>query len=279
MAFRMLPSGDYIYFQKVHGNNCYFCRVEERCLLKVSVGLIFEKRFFIIMRYLFRLIVYIIIFFITFSVGYVTLMRFVPVTITPLKIIRFFEGHPEKGRKIYSEWIPLKGISVPMQKAVIATEDNNFFKHNGFDFEAIKKAVEENKKGKRVLGASTISQQTAKNVFCRPSRTWWRKGFESYYTVLIEALWSKRRIMEVYLNIIEVHPNIYGVGAAAQYFYNKEAVDLNAHEASMIATVLPNPLRMNIGKPSSYMVRRSEQVRKLMRLVAEPDYTVGKKDK
>lgn len=229
------------------------------------------------MKYIFRLVVYAVIFFITFSVSCVALMRFVPVVITPLKIMRFAEGHPEKGRKIVSEWVPIDGISVPMQKAVIATEDNNFLKHSGFDIDAIKKAIESNKKGKRLLGASTISQQTAKNVFCTPSRTWFRKSLESYYTVLIEFMWSKRRIMEVYLNVIEVHPNMYGVEAAARNFYNKDAAGLNIHEASMIATVLPSPMRMDIGKPSQYMLRRAEQVRKLMRLVGEPDYTAAKK--
>lgn len=229
------------------------------------------------MKYIFRLIIYFFIFFLAFSVGSVVFFRFVPVTITPLKIIRFFEGGSEKGRKIESKWVTLDRISVPMQKAVIATEDNNFLTHNGFDLEAIKKAVEYNKQGKKIRGASTISQQTAKNVFCTPSRTWFRKGIESYYTVLIEFLWNKRRIMEVYLNIIEVHPGVYGVEAAAKHFYNKDAATLNIYESAMIATVLPSPARMNIGKPSNYMTNRAAQVRRLAGLFPDPDYRNVKK--
>lgn len=159
-----------------------------------------------------------------------------------------------------------------MQRAVIATEDNNFLQHRGFDIDAIKKAIEENKEGKRIRGASTISQQTAKNLFCSTSRTWFRKGLESYFTVLIEFFWSKQRIMETYLNIIETHPNIYGVEATAKYFYKKPASELNNYEAAMIATVLPSPARMNIGTPSNYMVRRSSQVRNLMTKIPPLDY-------
>ncbi|MFQ8804658.1 MAG: monofunctional biosynthetic peptidoglycan transglycosylase [Alistipes indistinctus] len=151
-----------------------------------------------------------------------------------------------------------------MVRAVIATEDNNFLTHRGFDWDAINKALDENREGGRIRGGSTISQQTAKNVFCLPSRTWTRKAVEAYYTFLIETFWDKRRIMEVYLNVIETGENMYGVEAPARQVYGKTAEHLNRHEASMIASVLPNPIRMKIAAPSSYVVRRAAQVRSLM---------------
>ena len=224
------------------------------------------------MRYIGRLLFYIIIFGLTFSVGCVVVFRFVPVTVTPFKIVKLLEHGPEHGWRIRSNWEPLARISTQMQKAVVATEDNNFLTHHGFDFKEIEKAIEENKSGRRLRGASTISQHTAKNAFCTPSSTWFRKGVETYYTVLIELIWDKRRIMEVYLNLIETHPNIYGAEATARVFYNKTASELNNYEAAMTATVLPNPARRDIGHPSSYMTRRAAQVRNLMTKVGELDY-------
>ena len=168
------------------------------------------------MRYILRLLIYGATFMFTFSVSLVVLLRFVPVTVTPLKVIRYVENFAGSGPKIYSNWVPLAEISPTMQKAVIATEDNNFLTHRGFDWEAIDKAREENRQGQRLRGASTITMQVAKNVFCLPSRTWFRKGVEAYYTVLVETFWSKRRVMEVYLNIIETGKNMYGVEAPAR---------------------------------------------------------------
>lgn len=216
------------------------------------------------MRYLFRLLVYLAVFGLTFSVGAVVLLRFLPITVTPLKVLRMVDNFPDKGFAIYSNWVPLEEINPTMIRAVIATEDNHFCTHHGFDWEAINRAMEENREGDRLRGGSTISQQTAKNVFCLPHRNWFRKGIEAYYTVLIEALWGKHRIMEVYLNVIETGENMYGVEAPARKVYDKRASELNPHEASMIATVLPNPLRMKLEAPSSYMVRRSARVRSLM---------------
>lgn len=216
------------------------------------------------MRYIGRLIVYISIFFITFSLISVVLAGLFPVMLTPLKTIRYFENFTNMGPKIDSNWVPLDRISESMVQAVIATEDNNFLKHNGFDWKAIKQAIKDNRKKNKVRGGSTISQQTAKNLFCPPDRTWLRKGFEAFYTFLIESLWSKQRIMEVYLNIIETGPNMYGVEAPARKIYKKKASELNRYDASMIATVLPSPQRMLLSSPSSYMTRRSAQVRNLM---------------
>ena len=221
------------------------------------------------MRYLGRLVAYLAVFFITFSLGYTLLLRWVPVTLTPLKAIRLAEHLPEEGLRVRSNWVPLRKVAMPMVRAVIATEDNHFLSHRGFDWDAIER------------GGSTISQQTAKNVFCLPARTWLRKGVEAWFTVLIETFWSKRRIMEVYLNVIETGRNMYGVEAPARGVYGKTAAELNAYEASMIATVLPNPLRRDMAAPSGYMVRRAAQVRSLMGKLGpiEFDRPEGGKDK
>lgn len=224
------------------------------------------------MRYIWRLFIYMICFFLTFSVGAVVVLRFVPITVTPLKVLRLVENFPQKGVVIHSNWVPLERINPVMVRAVVATEDNNFLFHKGFDWEAIQKAWDDNREGERLRGGSTISQQTAKNVFCPPHRTWLRKGAEAYFTLLMEICWSKERIMEVYLNIIETGPNRYGVEAPARRIYGKSAAELNTHEAAMIATVLPNPQRMLIEHPTSYMVRRAAQVRGLMNAVGEIDF-------
>ncbi len=233
------------------------------------------------MRYLGRLVAYLAVFFITFSLGYTLLLRWVPVTLTPLKAIRLAEHLPEEGLRVRSNWVPLRKVAMPMVRAVIATEDNHFLSHRGFDWDAIDRALDENREGKRLRGGSTISQQTAKNVFCLPARTWLRKGVEAWFTVLIETFWSKRRIMEVYLNVVETGRNMYGVEAPARDVYGKTAAELNAHEASMIATVLPNPLRRDMAAPSGYMVRRAAQVRSLMGKLGpiEFDRPEGGKDK
>ncbi len=226
------------------------------------------------MKYLGRIVVYFTLFFLSFSVSYVLMLRLVPVTFTPLKIIRLFENVSDEGVRIDSRWRPLHRINMSMVKAVMASEDNNFLIHHGFDWEAIDKALEHNRRKdrKRKLGASTISQQTAKNVFCYPDRTWLRKGVEGWFTVLIELFWNKQRIVEVYLNVIETHPNVYGVEAAARRFFDKEAEHLNNYDAAMIATVLPNPRRMNLAAPSAYMVRRSAAIRSLMRKLPPVDF-------
>lgn len=224
------------------------------------------------MRYLLRLIVYAAIFFASFSVGYVLILKAVPVTITPLKVIRLVENAPDNHFVANSRYRPLNKINHALAEAVIASEDNFFLTHNGFDWEAIDLAIKNNKTRKRKLGASTISQQTAKNVFCTPKRTWVRKGFETYFTVLIELFWSKREIMGTYLNVIETHPDVYGAEETSRRFYGKHASELNVYEASMIATVLPSPRRMNLSRPSSYMVRRAGDIRRMMNRLPKADF-------
>lgn len=147
-------------------------------------------------------------------------------------------------------------ISKNAPQAVYASEDQKFLDHNGFDMEAMEKAWEGNKKGKRIKGASTITQQTVKNVFLWPARSYVRKVLEAYFTVLVELIWPKERIMEVYLNVIEMGEGIYGIEAAAQAYYNKPAAKLNRSQSAMIAAVLPNPRRWTPAKPTSYIVGR-----------------------
>lgn len=199
------------------------------------------------------------------SVALVGIFRFVPVYITPLMVIRSVTSiFDEKFIGIEKKWVPLEEISPAIQAAVLKTEDYKFFEHNGFDYEAIMKAYEYNKKHKRKKGASTITQQTAKNVFLWPSRNWVRKAFEAYFTVLIEGLWPKKRILEVYLNVIELGPGVYGVEAASQKYFKRSSKNLNRYQASMIAAVLPNPNRFRIDRPSAYVRQRQ------MRILSRP---------
>lgn len=177
--------------------------------------------------------------------------------ITPLMIIRCVEQKKEgKELKLKKDWEPLEKISPNLQLAVVCSEDQNFVKHSGFDFDAINRAIEYNEHHQRKHGASTISQQTAKNVFLWTGRSWIRKGLEVYFTFLIERLWYKERIMEVYLNVIETGDGIYGAQAAATAFFHKNANNLTKGEAALIAAVLPNPIRFSIAKPSGYVIKR-----------------------
>lgn len=172
-----------------------------------------------------------------------------------------------KAMKCSHHWVPLDSITPNMAIAVIASEDQLFTKHNGFDFKAIKQARKEAEAGKRRRGGSTISQQTAKNAFLWPHSTWTRKAFETYFTVLIEMMWNKQRIMEVYLNSIEMGPGIYGVDAVAQEYFNQRAWTLTREQCALIAATLPNPHRFSSLHPSAYMYKRQRQILKQMRYV------------
>jgi monofunctional biosynthetic peptidoglycan transglycosylase len=181
-------------------------------------------------------------------VAMVVVYRFVPPPLTYLMVQRMFEGHGVQRR-----WVPLSRISPHLVRTVIAAEDARFCEHHGFDFGAIEKAMEANARGKRLRGGSTITQQTAKNVFLWPDRSYVRKGLEAYFTVLIEALWGKRRILEVYLNVAEWGQGIYGAEAAAQRYFGRSAKDLTASQAALLAVTLPNPGVRNPAKPSGLM--------------------------
>ena len=197
-----------------------------------------------------------------FSIGVVVIYRFVPIPVTFLMLQRCFEQDMAgKEIKLKKDWTSLDQISNNLQLAVVTSEDQNFLWHHGFDFEAIQKAVKYNEKQKRrnkkrMRGASTISQQTAKNVFLFPQRNFMRKGLEVYFTALIELIWSKQRIMEVYLNVIEMGDGVYGAEVASQYYFHKPAKNLTSGEAALIAACLPNPRKFNAAHPSPYILGR-----------------------
>lgn len=206
------------------------------------------------------------------SLLWVVALKWMPVRLTPLMVQRALEHRSDKDFHPRREWKNLDGISDNLVLAVMASEDTRFLSHDGFDRIEIKKALDEKKRGRRTRGASTISQQTAKNVFLLPSRTWLRKGLEAYFTVLIEKIWGKRRIMEVYLNVVEAGSGIYGAEAAARYYFDCPASRLTERQASLIAACLPNPLKRNPAHPTDYIGRRAGDIRSLMRKVPRPDW-------
>lgn len=199
------------------------------------------------------------------SILWVVTLKYIPVYITPLMIRRtaeaIIDGRTPRNTK---DWMPLYSISPSLPLACVASEDNLFLSHNGFSEKAIKRAIDDHRKGKPLRGASTISQQTAKNVFTFCTHTWIRKGIEVYYTFLIEKIWGKRRIMEVYLNIVELGDGIYGVEAAAQEYFHCSAYKVSRPQAALIAAALPNPRHYSITKPGQYMRRRQAQILDLM---------------
>jgi monofunctional biosynthetic peptidoglycan transglycosylase len=222
---------------------------------------------------LLRIIRNVILIFFVISIGWTILARFVPVFVTPLMMIRSVEslvaGKMPKNSK---QWVSIENISPYMIQAVVAAEDNLFLEHHGFSFVDIKNAWKNNQKGKRIRGGSTISQQTAKNVFLWNKRSYLRKGLEAYFTVLIELFWSKERIMEVYLNCIEMGDGIYGVQAAALEYFGKDADRLSRSQAALIAVCLPNPRKFNPARPSSYIIRRKNQMMNLMYKIPKVDF-------
>ena len=211
------------------------------------------------------------------SVLQVLILKWVPVWVTPIMISRSIEYRSDPDFHTVKDWCPIERISPELMKAVITSEDNLFCEHHGFDRKAIKQARKENKEGKRLRGASTISQQTAKNVFTLHGRTMWRKGIEAWYTVLIELIWGKERIMEVYLNVIETGKGVYGAQAAARTYFGKDAADLTRREASAVAACLPNPLGRNPAKPSSYVASRTATISRMIPNLSYPDW-IERKD-
>jgi monofunctional biosynthetic peptidoglycan transglycosylase len=207
------------------------------------------------------------------SIILVILFKWIPVPITPLMVTRAIENKLDgKEAFLNHDWEPLENISSNLQKAVIASEDGYFLKHHGFDFKAMQKAFKNNQKGRKLKGGSTISQQTAKNVFLWQGRSYLRKGLEAYFTVLIELIWGKERIMEVYLNSIEMGDGIYGAEAASQHWYKKEAINLSAREAAGIAAILPNPRKYKATNSSSYINNRKNKILRVMRQTGKITY-------
>ena len=207
---------------------------------------------------IFRLIWKSAAWFFGLSIFFVVLFRFVPVPLTPLMLIRCGEQLVGgKEIRLKHDWVSIDKISKNLPLAVVCSEDQNFMNHSGFDMKAIERSIEASKKGsKRLRGASTISQQTAKNVFLWPGRSWIRKGFEVYFTVLIEFVWNKERIMEVYLNSIEMGNGIYGAESAAQVYFKTTAFKLSQRQAAAIAAVLPNPRKYSANPPGPYVQGR-----------------------
>lgn len=221
------------------------------------------------MKKVWKLLRVLLLLFFGSSIGAVILFRFVPVPVTPLMIIRAVnpqgtDTQKERERHWQHQWVSYDEISSWMPRAVVASEDGRFYEHHGFDFKEIQNAIDEGKAGKRQRGASTISQQTAKNVFLWPGHSWVRKGLEAYFTVLIELFWSKERIMEVYLNSIEMGAGIYGVEASSQHYFGCTAKELSKPRAALIALCLPSPLKRDPAHPSSYMRRRQRTIMRYM---------------
>lgn len=209
--------------------------------------------------------------FIVISVVWVVVLRFVPVWVTPYMISRKIDAFKaDEDTEIHHDWEPYENISKEAALAVVASEDQNFPNHWGFDFDQIYNAMTEDRK--RARGASTISQQVAKNVFLWHGRSFIRKGLEAYFTVLIEVLWSKERILEVYLNVAEMGKMTFGVEAASLRYYNKSAKRLTRYEAARIAAVLPNPIRFSIQNPSGYVNKRTNQIVRQMRYLGGQKY-------
>ena len=213
---------------------------------------------------------WIVVAFFASTILSVVALRWLPVYFTPLMFIRFAQQVDEgQSMTLHHHWVPLEEISPSLPTAVMASEDARFLEHHGFDYKAIEHAAMRNMKHpeKRKLGASTISQQTAKNVFLWPGRSWVRKGFEVYFTFLIELMWSKERIMEVYLNSIEMGDGIYGADAVAEHHFNTTADQLTKAQCALIAVSLPNPRRFNSARPSGYMLKRQARILREMRFV------------
>ncbi len=224
-----------------------------------------------IIRRVFKWALKIFLVFLLIQIVTILLFRWVPVPITPLIVIRGYEKL-SSGKMIgyHKDWVSWDEISDHSKAAVISSEDQRFLDHYGFDLKAIEKAIEYNEKQQekgstKRRGASTISQQTAKNLFLWPGRSWLRKGLEVMYTSLIELLWSKKRILEVYLNIIELGDGVYGVEAASQLYFKKSAAKLNRDEAALLAAVLPSPRKYSATKPGPYIKRRKEWIKRQMR--------------
>ncbi len=207
------------------------------------------------------------------SVALTIIYRFVPPPFTYLMIQRLVEQKMDgEGLKLRKDWVSIGEMSPYLVRAVIASEDQHFNEHWGFDIEALQKAYQHNRKSKKVKGGSTISQQVAKNVFLWPGRSYFRKGLEAYFTILIEITWSKKRIMEIYLNEIEMGDGIYGAEAAAKKYFRKPAKDLSKRESALIAAVLPNPIRWTPVHPNAYIQRRQYRILRAMRYVGKPEY-------
>ena len=203
------------------------------------------------------------------SVVMVAVFRWLPVPVTSFMIRDWIAEDDKKRPRADAphDWVPWPEISRQAAVAVIAAEDQKFLEHQGFDLEAIDKAWTDAQRGRRLRGASTISQQVAKNLFLWPRQNWLRKGFEAWFTLWIEWLWPKRRILEVYLNSAEFGRGVWGIEAASRHFFRKPAARLNRHEAALLAAVLPNPKRFRVDRPSHYVQQRQAWIMRQMSML------------
>jgi monofunctional biosynthetic peptidoglycan transglycosylase len=219
-----------------------------------------------ITRLVLHIVKLIAIVFVAASLFGVILFRYVNPPFTWLMVLRGFERKADgKDWKIDKQWVDFDQIADPMKRAAVAAEDQSFLENHGFDFKAIERAIQKNAKSKKLIGGSTISQQTAKNVFLYPGRSFVRKGFEAWFTVLIETFWTKKRIMEVYLNVIEMGDGIYGIEAASQAYFHKPASQLTRRQAAAIAVIFPSPLKWSATNPTRYLKHRQYLIMKNMR--------------
>lgn len=227
-------------------------------------------------RFLRLVLLWIPLGFIALTFLWVLLLKWIPPVATPLMVQRAMEYRSDKDFKTHYKWVSYEHISAEMARAVIASEDNLFFDHDGFDRKAIKQAIEDKKAGKAQRGGSSISQQTAKNVFCTHRRDFIRKGFETYFTLLIEWMWGKQRILEVYLNVAEMGKGIYGAQAAAEAYWNESASEITRRQACLIAACLPSPLKRSPIKPGTYVSRQANVISSRENNIAYPDWIYHK---
>ncbi len=219
------------------------------------------------MKRIFKFLLKTILWFVILSLLWVVVYKYVPVPFTPLMAIQSYNG--DKNYTTKHEWKSINEISKNLQLAVICSEDQNFLEHQGFDLKALKKAYKENQEGKRIRGGSTISQQTAKNVFLWQGRTWLRKSLEVWFTFLIETIWSKERILEVYLNSIEMGNGVFGAEAASNYWFKSSALQLTETQAASIAAILPNPIKYKANPASKFISSRTYWIKKQMQNFGE----------
>jgi monofunctional biosynthetic peptidoglycan transglycosylase len=229
------------------------------------------SKFILFLKKIWQLLLQLFVLGFQLTIFFVILYRVMPIPVTPLHLVRVYEQIRDgKNVKLSKDWKSIDYVSDKFCLAVITSEDVKFIQHYGFDFEQIQNSIERSfKRGKKMRGASTISQQTAKNLFFTPKRSWIRKVPEVIITISLELLWTKKRILEVYINIIEMGEGIYGVEAASQYYFKKSSTRLTSHESALIAACLPNPRRWNPKKPSSYIQRKASGIQRYMHHIGD----------
>ncbi len=230
-----------------------------------------NNKFVSLVKKLWQLALLLILLGFQITLFFIILYRVMPVPVTPLHLVRVYEQVRDgKDVKLSKDWKSIDYVSDKFCLAVITAEDVKFIQHYGFDFEQIKNSIERGmKRGKKLRGASTISQQTAKNLFFTPKRSWIRKVPEVIITLSLELLWTKKRILEVYINIIEMGDGIYGVEAASQHYFHKSATKLTSRESALIAACLPNPRRWRADKPSNYINRKAKGIQRFMHAIGD----------